>query len=303
MHRRTFLRHTLAAAALPFVPPLLKNPMDSLHALSAAAMAFPPTAPLPVLFVGHGSPMNALEDNAFTRALHKLGPELRATYSPRAVVVVSAHWLTRGSFVTRQERPATIHDFGGFPEALERMQYPAPGSPLLAQELTKVVPDLHDTDEWGLDHGTWTVLHHLFPNADVPVLQVSIDYAKPLAWHFDFAQQLRFLRERGVLIVGSGNVVHNLRASMPSFMKNDPAPLPWAIEFDAWVGKHLASGDYRALIDYQHAGTSGPLAVPSVDHYLPMLYILGLAGKDEPVRTVYEEVSFGGMSMRTFTIG
>jgi 4,5-DOPA dioxygenase extradiol len=277
--------------------------MNPLRDLTAAAATFPATPALPVLFVGHGSPMNALEDNPFTRALRKLGPELRARYKPRAIVVVSAHWLTRGSFVTRQEKPETIHDFGGFPDALERMQYPAPGAPALAKELATVVPDLHDTDEWGLDHGTWTVLHHLFPDADVPVLQVSLDYSKPLAWHFDFAHQLRFLRERGVLIVGSGNVVHNLRASMPSFMKNDHTPLPWAVEFDAWVGKHLASGDYRALIDYQKAGASGPLAVPSVDHYLPMLYILGLAGKHEPIRSVYEEVSFGGMSMRTFTVG
>lgn len=300
MHRRSFLRRMLPLAALPLFPAAVFNPLRD---LVAAATTFPATPKLPVLFVGHGSPMNALEDNAFTRALRKLGTDLRARYQPRAVVAVSAHWLTRGSFVTRQERPETIHDFGGFPEALERMQYPAPGSPALAKELVAAVPDLHDTDEWGLDHGTWTVLHHLFPNADLPVLQVSLDHSKPLAWHFDFARQLRFLRERGVLVIGSGNIVHNLRASMPNLMRGDARPHDWAVEFDTWVSERLTSGDYRALIDYQQAGASGPLAVPTVDHYLPLLYTLGLAGKEEPLRTVYDEVSFGGISMRTFLVG
>jgi 4,5-DOPA dioxygenase extradiol len=295
MERRHFLK---TLALVPLAPIAMK-----LQDLYATASTFPKTAPLPVLFAGHGSPMNALEDNAFTRAMQQLGLELRARYQPKAIVVVSAHWLTRGTFVTTNERPATIHDFGGFPEALERMQYPAPGSPELARQITEMVPDLHGTDDWGLDHGTWTLLHHLFPQADIPVLQVSIDYAKSLAWHFDFAKQLRFLRERGVLVMGSGNIVHNLRASMPRFMNQDARPFDWAIEFDQWVGDKLTSGDYRALIDYQQAGASGPLAVPTLDHYLPMLYTLGLAGKDEPLRQLYEEVSFGGMSMRTFAVG
>jgi len=295
MERRHFLK---TLALVPLAAPAMK-----LQDLYATASTFPKTAPLPVLFVGHGSPMNALEDNPFTLSLQQLGHQLRAKYQPRAIVVVSAHWLTRGTFVTRNERPATIHDFGGFPEALERMQYPAPGSPELARLIARQVPDLHESDDWGLDHGTWTVLHHLFPKADLPVLQVSLDYTKPLSWHFDFARQLHFLRERGVLVMGSGNVVHNLRASMTNFMNGDKRPHAWAVEFDAWVGERLKQGDYRALVDYQKAGASGPLAVPTVDHYLPMLSVLGLAGREEPVRPVYEEVSFGGMSMRTFAIG
>nr|WP_262896002.1 4,5-DOPA dioxygenase extradiol [Hymenobacter rubidus] len=258
---------------------------------------------MPVLFVGHGSPMNALEDNAFTRRLRQVGEDLRRNRPPQAIVVVSAHWLTRGTFATLNERPKTIHDFGGFPQALFDMQYPAPGAPALVRDLMAQVPDVHGTDEWGLDHGTWTVLHHLFPAADVPVFQLSMDATKPLDWHFDFAKQLQFLRERGVLLVGSGNVVHNLRQSMPKLMAGDSQPYDWAIEFDEWFKGHLLSGNYRALTNYTAAGSSGPLAVPTLDHYLPTLYTVGLAGKNEPVQQLFEEVSFGGLGMRTFMVG
>jgi 4,5-DOPA dioxygenase extradiol len=258
---------------------------------------------MPVLFVGHGSPMNALEENPFTRRLRQVGQQLRERQRPQAILVVSAHWLTRGTFATLNERPPTIHDFGGFPEELHRMQYPAPGAPALVRELMAQVPDVHGSDDWGLDHGTWTVLHHLFPAADIPVFQLSLDATKPLAWHFDFARQLRFLRERGVLIVGSGNVVHNLRLSMPRFMQQDARPHDWAVEFDDWFKTRLDAGDYRSLVNYAQAGASGPLAVPTVDHYLPTLYTLGLAGAAEPVTQLFEEVSYGGMSMRTFMVG
>ena len=275
----------------------------SLQTLHATAAAFARTAPMPVLFVGHGSPMNALEDNAFTRRLRRVGEDLRRRQPPAAILVVSAHWLTRGTFATLNERPRTIHDFGGFPQALFDMQYPAPGAPALVHELLAQVPDVHGTHEWGLDHGTWTVLHHLFPAADVPVFQLSLDATKPLEWHFDFARQLRFLRERGVLIVGSGNVVHNLRQSMPKLMAGDATPYDWAVEFVEWFKSHLVSGNYRALADYTKAGASGPLAVPTLDHYLPTLYTLGLAGPHEPVQQLFEEVSFGGLGMRTFMVG
>ena len=295
MERRHLLK-TLSALTLA-------TAVMNLQTLHATASTFAKTAPMPVLFVGHGSPMNAIEDNAFTRKLRQVGEDLRRNQPPKAILVVSAHWLTRGTFATLNERPKTIHDFGGFPQALFDMQYPAPGAPAVVRDLIAQVPDVHGTDEWGLDHGTWTVLHHLFPKADVPVFQLSIDATKPLDWHFDFAKQLQFLRERGVLIVGSGNVVHNLRQSMPKFMANDARPYDWAIEFDEWFKGHLVSGNYRALTDYAKAGSSGPLAVPSLDHYLPTLYTVGLAGKNEPVRQLFEEVSFGGMSMRTFMVG
>ncbi|RYU78155.1 4,5-DOPA-extradiol-dioxygenase [Hymenobacter persicinus] len=277
--------------------------MSTLQDLHAAASTFQKTDKMPVLFIGHGSPMNALADNPFTRTLNTLGLDIRNRQPPRAILVVSAHWLTRGSFVTINERPETIHDFGGFPQELFDMQYPAPGAPDVAQEVMDAVPDAHPSDEWGLDHGTWTVLHHLFPEADIPVLQLSIDYYKPITYHAELARQLQFLRRRGVLIVGSGNIVHNLRQSMPRFMHDDPTPYDWAVEFDSWAKTKIDQRDLAALAHYQAAGASGPLAVPTPDHYIPMLYSLALAEPTDAIRHAFEEVSFGGMSMRSFVVG
>ncbi|AIZ64162.1 hypothetical protein PK28_11520 [Hymenobacter sp. DG25B] len=277
--------------------------MSSLQDLHTTASSFQQTAKMPVLFVGHGSPMNALADNAFTQALHQLGTDIRNLQPPRAILVVSAHWLTRGTFVTTNERPETIHDFGGFPQELFDMQYPAPGAPDVAKEVLAALPDAHPSDEWGLDHGSWTILHHLFPEADIPVFQLSIDYYQPLTFHAELAKQLQFLRRRGVLIIGSGNIVHNLRQSMPKFMADDATPYAWAVEFDAWAKQRINQRDLHALAHYQQAGASGPLAVPTPDHYIPMLYSLGLAETDDEIRHAFEEVSFGGMSMRTFVVG
>ena len=277
--------------------------MSTLQDLHATAREFQSTAKMPVLFIGHGSPMNALADNAFTQTLHRLGLDIRNRQPPRAVLVVSAHWLTRGSFVTINEQPETIHDFGGFPQELFDMQYPAPGAPDVAREVLDALPDAHSSDEWGLDHGSWTVLHHLFPEADIPVFQLSIDYYRPITYHAELARQLRFLRRRGVLIVGSGNIVHNLRQSMPKFLHDDPTPHAWAVEFDDWAKQKIDQRDLTALAHYQQAGASGPLAVPTPDHYIPLLYSLALAEPDDDLRHVYEEVSFGGMSMRSFVVG
>ncbi|UOR06419.1 4,5-DOPA dioxygenase extradiol [Hymenobacter aerilatus] len=295
MHRKGFLK---MMAVLPFA-----SAMNSLQDLHKTASTFQKTDKMPVLFVGHGSPMNALADNPFTQTLHQLGRDIRNRQPPRAVLVVSAHWLTRGTYVAVNERPETIHDFGGFPDELFAMQYPAPGAPDVAQEVLAALPDAHPTDEWGLDHGTWTVLHHLFPEADIPVFQLSIDYGRPLTFHAELARQLQFLRRRGVLVVGSGNIVHNLRQSMPHFMHNNPAPHAWAVEFDAWAKQKINQRDLLALAHYQQAGAAGPLAVPTPDHYIPMLYSLALAEADDDIRHAFEEVSFGGMSMRTFVVG
>jgi 4,5-DOPA dioxygenase extradiol len=183
------------------------------------------------------------------------------------------------------------------------MQYPAPGAPALAQAIIDHVHEVHGTTDWGLDHGTWTVLHHLYPQAAIPVLQLSLDYTKPLAWHFDFARQLRFLRERGVLLIGSGNIVHNTRLSVPKLRAGDASPFAWATEFDEWVKAKLDQRDYQGLVAYERAGASGRLAVPTPDHYLPLLYSAGLARPDEAVRYAHEEVAFGGLSMRTFQLG
>ena len=259
---------------------------------------------MPALFVGHGSPMNALEDNAFTRSLRKLGAEFKKEgKTPAAILVVSAHWLTRGSFVNISEKPRTIHDFGGFPQDLFDMQYPAPGSPQKAKEAALLSHLLHETNEWGLDHGAWTVLVHLFPEADIPVFQLSIDFYQPMQYHLDLAKELRSLREKGVLVIGSGNIVHNLRMSMPKLQMSDTSPYDWATEFDTWVGKKITDGDYAALTDYEQIGPAGKLAVPTTDHYIPMLYTLGLADGKEEIRQVYESVEYGGLSMRTFQVG
>ena len=177
---------------------------------------------MPALFVGHGSPMNALEDNAFTQSLRKLGAEFKKEGKvPAAILVVSAHWLTRGSFVNVSEKQKTIHDFGGFPQALFDMEYPASGSPTKAKEAALLSHLLHETNEWGLDHGAWTILVHLFPEANIPVFQMSIDYYQPMQYHLDLAAQLRSLREKGVLVIGSGNIVHNLRMSVPKLQQGD----------------------------------------------------------------------------------
>ncbi|MCC6283471.1 MAG: 4,5-DOPA dioxygenase extradiol [Saprospiraceae bacterium] len=263
----------------------------------------PKSEKMPVWFVGHGSPMNALEDNPFTRSLRKMGETMQNRQKPSAILVVSAHWLTRGSFVNVIPKPETIHDFGGFPQALFDAQYPAPGAPEIAKETAKLSTLLHESDDWGIDHGAWTILMHLFPNADIPVFQMSIDYHQPMQYHFDLAKEIRALRERGVLVIGSGNIVHNLRMSMARFQNNDASPFDWAVEFDNWVHEKIEKRDFQSLTDYEKAGTAGKLSVPTVDHYVPLLYTLGLADDKEAIKQTYEEVSFGGMSMRTFQVG
>lgn len=263
-----------------------------------------PASPLmPVLFIGHGSPMNAIEENNFTRALAAAGKEILEDCRPNAVLVVSAHWLTRGTWVQAAEKPEIIYDFGGFPDELFKVRYPVAGAPQWATETSGLIAGSQTTAEWGLDHGAWTVLKHLFPLADIPAFQLSIDWGKPMSHHFELAGLLLSLREKGVLIIGSGNVVHNLQMSFPKLGQGDPTPFEWAVEFDSWVKNKMADGDYIPLLDYEKAGSMGKLAVPTPDHYIPMLYSLGLARKQEAVRHFYESVEYGGISMRCFRIG
>jgi 4,5-DOPA dioxygenase extradiol len=296
MNRKEFLK---SLAILPLIACDMK-----IQDFPAILSALPNSEKMPVFFVGHGSPMNALEDNPFTRALRKLGEPLQQEgKKPAAILVVSAHWLTRGSYVNIAPKPETIHDFGGFPKALFEAQYPAPGSPELAKETAKLSALIRETDTWGFDHGAWTILMHLFPKADIPVFQLSIDYYQPLQYHLDLAAQLAALREKGVLIVGSGNIVHNLRLSMERLRTGDTRPFDWAVEFDNWVKEKIAGRDFKSLIDYETAGEAGKLSVPTPDHYIPMLYSLGLAGEKEEIGQVYEEVTLGGISMRTFRAG
>ena len=247
---------------------------------------------MPVLFVGHGSPMNALEDNAFTRDWRTMGSIIP---SPVAILSVSAHWLSRGTFVTGMRQPRTIHDFGGFPPELYAMEYPAPGDPGLAESITGLIEGTAVTldQSWGLDHGTWVVLHRMYPAAEIPVVQLSIDLTQPAAFHFSLGQQLAPLRRQGVLILGSGNIVHNLRLANPSV-----GPYSWAREFDEQIAAALLDSDARAVVDYEGLGESARLSVPTNEHYLPLLYAAGARHADDRVAFFSERIVFGSISMR-----
>jgi len=285
-------------------------PVAALAALTsiaelAAATAESPTKRMPVLFIGHGSPMNAIQNNEFSRFLRSWGVWLPR---PKAILVVSAHWLTPGATaVGIQARPRTIHDFGGFPKPLFDMEYPAPGSPEFAREAMSVVrrAKVLPTEAWGLDHGTWTVLHRLFPAAAVPVFQLSIDYDKPAAFHHAVGRELAALREKGVLIVGSGNVVHNLRATDPIDGLSPSASRPWAQSFDDAVKRALVARDDMGLVNYARlAGDSALTAVQTPDHYFPFLYALGASDSmSEKAVSVFEGFQAGTLSMRCVQFG
>lgn len=253
---------------------------------------------MPALFVGHGSPMNALEDNEFSRAWTQVGQQLP---KPNAILCVSAHWETAGTQVTGMDKPKTIHDFGGFPPELYVAEYPAPGSPELArltQETVKKVPVRFD-QTWGLDHGTWSVLCRMFPRADIPIVQLSLDRTQAPSFHYELGKELRALRNKGVLIVGSGNIVHNLGAAI----FEDGVTYDWAVEFDALAKKLIESGDHGSLVEYQKLGQAARLSIPTNEHYLPLLYILALQDKQEQIRFFTDRVTFGSLSMRSLWIG
>mgnify|MGYP006277606829 CR=1 FL=1 len=256
------------------------------------------TEKMPVLFMGHGSPMNAVEDNEFSRSWVKMGKELP---KPKAILAVSAHWETFGTQLTAMEQPQTIHDFGGFPKVLYDMQYPAKGSPDLVKtirNLIKKMPITEDTS-WGLDHGAWSVLCRLFPQANVPVVQISLDRQKNPMQHYQLGQALRELREEGVLIVSSGNVVHNLR----TVIFDDDQRYPWAESFDAKVRDWILTDDHEPLIHYEKHGTEAALSINSAEHYLPLLYTLGLKDGNEKIEFFADKVTYGSLSMRSVRIG
>lgn len=264
-----------------------------------------PTSPsasrAPVLFLGHGSPMNIVRNNSFTRSLRELGDRVE---KPAAALVVSAHWLTRDETrVAVNPTPETIHDFGSFPRELYQKTYPAPGAPAQAAAAAEAIHSIrvHPDHEMGLDHGAWSVLLHMWPRADVPVFQLSIDFCKPPAWHFALGRELAALRERGILILASGNIVHNL--SRLRTEEESTNLFDWAVEFDAWSRDRLAGGDHEALVRYADLGQTARLAVPTNDHYLPLLYACGALGRDEPVRFTHEGFQHGSISMRCFASG
>lgn len=262
----------------------------------------PETPLMPVLFVGHGSPMNALEENIYTQQWKEI---TKRVMKPTAIICISAHWLTNGSFVTAVDKPSTIHDFGGFPQALFDVQYPAPGFPELARETALLFPEntVHTEEEWGLDHGTWSILKHMYPLADVPVLQLSIDYRKPASYHFEMAQYLQKLRKRGVLIVGSGNMVHNLRMIAWDKMGEQSYGYDWALETNEIMKKKILERDFKSLMDYNSLGAGAQLAIPTPDHYYPLMYALGLAQKDEELTIFNDYAVAGSLTMTSVLIG
>ena len=256
---------------------------------------------MPVLFIGHGSPMNGIQDNEFSRRWKKMAQEIPV---PKAVLVVSAHWLSRGTRITAMDFPKTIHDFGGFPQELFSVQYKAPGHPELAKETAALFKstNLEMDHDWGLDHGTWTIVRHMYPEANIPVLQLSIDYYKDPQYHYNLAKELYDLRKKGVLIIGSGNMVHNL--GMVAWDKIDSEyGYDWALTLNTKFKELIANDDHKPLINYQSLGKEALLAIPTADHYLPLLYTLGLKGSKDPVSFFNDKAVAGSLTMTSVKIG
>ena len=260
------------------------------------------TPRMPVLFVGHGNPMNAIEENEFVQGWRNLGKTLPR---PKAILVISAHWETKGTYVTAVQKPQTIHDFGGFPKALYEVQYPAPGSPELAHEtkrtITKTTVGLDE--KWGLDHGAWSVVRRIYPQADIPVMEMSLDYSQGPQYHYDLARQLLALRTKGVLIIGSGNLVHNLRLVAWDKMNEPEFGFDWAIQANDKFKKLIQSGNHKELINYTALGREVQLAVPSPDHYLPLLYALALKEENEALSFFNDKPVMGSLTMTSVQIG
>lgn len=257
---------------------------------------------MPVLFVGHGTPMNAIDDNEFSREWKMLGGRLP---HPEAILCISAHWMADASLVTAEEHPKTIHDFGGFPRELYAQQYPAQGSPKLASLIAERLDIIGTASDWGLDHGTWSVMKHMYPLADIPVVQLSIDYSKTMREHYELGRELRFLRRMGVLIIGSGNMVHNLmmmRYGADGDLNAEDA-YDWAAEMNGVLKEKILSGDHRAVIDYRSLTANARLGVPTEEHYIPLVYSLGLQGGDDKIELFNDKIVGSSISMTSLVIG
>lgn len=293
MQRRTFLKNSGLAAAAAVTG------MSTLSALNALGNSLAASPRMPVLFVGHGSPMNAIEDNEFSRSWKSVGAKLPR---PQAILCVSAHWLTNTTKVTGMAQPKTIHDFGGFPKALFDAQYPAPGAPEMAELTKQLITASHvqTDDAWGLDHGTWSVLLPMYPHADIPVFQLSLVYDQPPSYHYEIGKQLSKLRDKGVLIIGSGNIVHNL-GQIDWY--NTGKVYDWAQEFDTKFTDWMNKGDHASIMNYQKLlGRTATMAHPSYDHLLPLFYILGLQQKGEHITYFNDKMTMGSLSMRSLII-
>jgi len=257
---------------------------------------------MPVLFVGHGSPMYAIEENEFVQTWRNLGEELP---KPKAIIAVSAHWETRGTQVTAMQHPQTIHDFGGFPQELYAVQYPAPGNPELAKQAIETIKgtEVLADEKWGLDHGTWSVIRRIYPKADIPIIQLSLDYHKTPQQHYELAKELAAFREKGVMIVGSGNIVHNLRQVAWDKPDDEEYGHDWAIEANNLVKKLILENNHKALINYNSLGRALQLAAPTPDHFLPLLYALALKRDDEKVSFFNDKAVMGSLTMTSLKIG
>jgi len=257
---------------------------------------------MPVLFIGHGSPMNGIEDNEFSRRWTQMAKEIP---TPKAVLVVSAHWFSKGTHITAMDFPKTIHDFGGFPQALFDVQYNAPGNPALAKETVALIKSAHvELDhDWGLDHGTWTIVRHMYPEANIPVLQLSIDYTKDPQYHYNLAKELYNLRKKGVLIIGSGNMVHNLRMVAWDKMDEPGYGFDWALKMNDTFKHLIENGNHESLINYQILGKEGRLAIPTPEHYLPLLYSLALKGNKDDISFFNDRAVAGSLTMTSVKIG
>jgi 4,5-DOPA dioxygenase extradiol len=294
MNRKQFLQ-TLALVPVAGVAMKMKG-------LKAMSIKDDGQGKMPVLFLGHGSPMNAIEENEFVAGWRTIGKEIPR---PKAVVCISAHWETQGTQVTAMAKPKTIHDFGGFPEELYAVQYPAPGSPELAKEISHTIKKtkIGLDEKWGLDHGCWVVVKQLYPDADVPVVQMSLDQTKPAHYHYDLAKELSWLRDKGVLIIGSGNMVHNLGLVEWDKLEAIGYAYDWAIEASGKMKKFILDGDHQSLIDYQSQGKSYNLAIPTPEHYLPLLYALALKDEKDTLKLFNDKAVAGSLTMTSVKIG
>ena len=293
MKRHEFIK---SVALLSLIPIAMK-----LNALNNIIEPFGNTEKMPLLFLGHGSPMNAIEENEFVTGWRTIGKTLP---KPNAILCVSAHWETRGTFVTAMDKPQTIHDFGGFPKSLFDVQYPAPGSPELAKETKAIIKktEVGLDDKWGLDHGAWSVISRLYPNADIPVIQLSLDYNQGAQYHYDLAKELSALRHKGVLIIGSGNMVHNLGLIAWDKLNTTDYAFDWATEASTKIKQFIMDGNHQQLINYKSLGKALDLAVPTPEHFLPLLYILALKDANEKITMFNDKAVAGSLTMTSIKI-
>lgn len=293
MKRKTFLK---SMALLPLAATAMK-----LIELKKMTESLGKTTKMPVLFLGHGSPMNAIEENEFVQGFKNIANEIS---KPKAILCISAHWETKGTFITAMQNPPTIHDFSGFPKELFEVQYPASGNPELAKQTKELITktEVGLDENWGLDHGTWSVVKHLYPKADVPIIQLSLDYTQNPQFHYDLTKQLKPLRERGVLIIGSGNIVHNL-GKVEWRRLNETFGYDWAIEANEKIKKYILDGNHKDLINFRSQGKAFDLAIPTPEHFLPLLYALALKENIDPVKIFNDKPVAGALTMTSFKIG